>query len=69
MSGWRAHPRRQISSILTWSSTVHRSAAGLSADDLDGLDVDRERTVVESLAAAVVVAKAPHKGTRWSPDR
>lgn len=41
----------------------------VSADDLGGLDLDRERAVVESLVAAVVVAKAPHRGARWSADR
>lgn len=41
----------------------------VSADDLGGLDLDRERAVTESLVAAVVVAKAAHKGARWSADR
>lgn len=34
-----------------------------------GLDVDRQRAVVETLVEAVVVAKAAHRGARWSPDR
>lgn len=33
------------------------------------LDVDRQRAVVETLVEAVVVAKAAHRGARWSPDR
>jgi hypothetical protein len=35
----------------------------------DGLDVDRQRAVVETLVEAIVVAKAAHRGARWSPDR
>lgn len=38
-------------------------------DDLGDLELDRERAVMESLVAAVVIAKAPHKGARWSADR
>lgn len=34
-----------------------------------GLDVDRQRAVVETLVDAVVVAKAEHRGARWTPDR
>lgn len=34
-----------------------------------GLDVDRQRAVVETLLEAVVVAKAAHRGARWTPDR
>jgi len=34
-----------------------------------GLDVDRARAVVETLVEAVVVAKAAHRGARWTPDR
>jgi site-specific DNA recombinase len=40
-----------------------------SPDAFPGLDLDRQRAVVEALIEAVVVAKAPHKGARWSPDR
>lgn len=40
-----------------------------SPDAFPGLDVDRQRAVVDSLIEAVVVAKAEHRGARWSPER
>lgn len=40
-----------------------------SADSFPALDQDRQRAVIESLVEAVVVAKAEHRGARWSPDR
>lgn len=41
----------------------------VSADALPDLDLDRRRAVVEALIDAVVVAKAAHRGARWTPDR
>ncbi|GAA1962820.1 recombinase family protein [Nocardioides panacihumi] len=40
-----------------------------TADAFPALDVDRQRAVVDTLVQAVVVAKAPHRGARWTPDR
>lgn len=41
----------------------------VSAEAFPGLDLDRQRAVVETLVEAVVVAKADYKGARWTPDR
>jgi site-specific DNA recombinase len=40
-----------------------------SAEAFPTLDLDRRRAVVETLVEAVVVAKAEHRGARWSVDR
>jgi len=38
-------------------------------DAFPGLDLDRQRAIVDTLVEAVVVAKAKHRGARWTPDR
>ncbi len=40
-----------------------------SADAFPTLDGDRQRAIVETLVEAVVVAKAEHRGARWTVDR
>lgn len=41
----------------------------VTADALPDLDVDRQRAVVALLVEAVVVARATHRGARWTTDR
>ncbi|GAA0985538.1 Resolvase YneB [Nocardioides aquaticus] len=40
-----------------------------SPDDFPDLDLDRRRAVVDTVVEAVVVARAPSRGTRFSDDR
>lgn len=45
-----------------------RMAVAVSADDFDGLDVTRQRSVIEAVLTAVTVAPS-RKGQPWTPDR
>lgn len=40
-----------------------------TVEDLDKLDVDRQRAVMSTLLDAVVVAPAKRRGSAWTPDR
>lgn len=40
-----------------------------SVEDFDGLDLDRQRAILETLLDYIVLAPSAGRGSRWTPDR
>lgn len=71
----------QVSALESEQTTLERERSVWAAENVrvgpstadpmafDGLDVDRQRAVCESLMEAIIIKPATARGARWTPDR